>query len=287
MGFEPTVTCATLAFEASSFGRSDTLPRESLDHRGPWTEIRIPQAGAEGQRARKNSVRSAAQSAARTPSITSGRWLRRRSRTTSHRVGGSGLLVAGAVDHPVDAGLDGGARAHRARLQGDDQRAVGQPPAARTGGGPAQGEDLGVRRRVAVRLPLVVGGREQTAVRVEDDGAHRDVAAASRPLGLGEGLPHGGFPGGADGVGGGAGRTGRLRACALHTRNLPARPSGRPRGQRTASSTSEAPSTSAISPSASPGRRARSSPSPTPRSARSPPSPRGPAPAWPSGSPES
>ena len=34
---------------------------------------------------RKNSVRSPAHSCARTPSMTSGRWLRRRSRTTSHR----------------------------------------------------------------------------------------------------------------------------------------------------------------------------------------------------------
>src|SRR5690606_36494454 len=37
VGFEPTVTCATLAFEASSFGRSDTLPRETLQHRGQWS----------------------------------------------------------------------------------------------------------------------------------------------------------------------------------------------------------------------------------------------------------
>ena len=38
-GFEPSVTCATLAFEASSFGRSDTLPRETLQHAGPCSEI--------------------------------------------------------------------------------------------------------------------------------------------------------------------------------------------------------------------------------------------------------
>lgn len=41
-GFEPSVSFPTLAFEASSFGRSDTLPRESLDHAGPWSEIRFP-----------------------------------------------------------------------------------------------------------------------------------------------------------------------------------------------------------------------------------------------------
>jgi hypothetical protein len=75
-GFEPSVTCATLAFEASSFGRSDTLPRETLQHGGLCSEIGI-------QRLRKKSVSKAAHSAASTPSITSGRWLSRRSRTTS------------------------------------------------------------------------------------------------------------------------------------------------------------------------------------------------------------
>lgn len=77
-GFEPSVSLPTLAFEASSFGRSDTLPRESLDHGGPWTEI-----GSQG--VRKKDVRTLAHSCSRTPWMTSGRWLRRRSRTRSQR----------------------------------------------------------------------------------------------------------------------------------------------------------------------------------------------------------
>lgn len=77
-GFEPSVSLPTLAFEASSFGRSDTLPRESLDHGGPWKEI-----GSQG--ARKKDVRTLAHSCSRTPWMTSGRWFRRRSRTTSQR----------------------------------------------------------------------------------------------------------------------------------------------------------------------------------------------------------
>ncbi len=94
VGFEPTVTgYATLAFEASSFGRSDTLPRESLDHPGPWTEIgsrgRSPTwPGVQvspGQRVRKNAVSCSAHSRSRTPAMTSGRWFRRRSRITSQR----------------------------------------------------------------------------------------------------------------------------------------------------------------------------------------------------------
>lgn len=75
-GFEPSVSFPTLAFEASSFGRSDTLPRESLDHLGPGSEI-------SSQSARKNAVSCAEHSSSRTPWTTSGRWLRRRSRTTS------------------------------------------------------------------------------------------------------------------------------------------------------------------------------------------------------------
>ena len=75
-GFEPSVSFPTLAFEASSFGRSDTLPRESLDHAGLWKEIG-------SQPARKKAVSWSAHSGSRTPWTTSGRWLRRRSRTTS------------------------------------------------------------------------------------------------------------------------------------------------------------------------------------------------------------
>ncbi len=86
-GFEPSVSFPTLAFEASSFGRSDTLPRESLDHLGRPSKSDSAQhpagTGTPGQRSRKKAVRRAAQSASRTPWITSGRWLSRRSRTTS------------------------------------------------------------------------------------------------------------------------------------------------------------------------------------------------------------
>jgi hypothetical protein len=44
-GFEPSVSFPTLAFEASSFGRSDTLPGESLAHDVPCSEIGIRGAG--------------------------------------------------------------------------------------------------------------------------------------------------------------------------------------------------------------------------------------------------
>jgi hypothetical protein len=57
VGFEPTEAFTSHAFEACSFGRSDTPPPESLPQR----------------RVRKNSSSRAAHSSSRTPEITSGR----------------------------------------------------------------------------------------------------------------------------------------------------------------------------------------------------------------------
>ena len=50
----------------------------------------------------------------------------------------AGLGVVGAVDQPVDPGEHQGARAHRARLEGDHQRAAGQPPLAQRGSAAAR-----------------------------------------------------------------------------------------------------------------------------------------------------
>ncbi len=73
-GFEPSVTCATLAFEASSFGRSDTLPGESLAESGPRSEIHIAgPLSRDAQRSRKKAVSIDEHSSASTPWITSGR----------------------------------------------------------------------------------------------------------------------------------------------------------------------------------------------------------------------
>ena len=79
----------------------------------------------------KNSSSSAADSSASTPPTTSGRWLSRRSRTTSHSDPTAPAFgVVGAEHQPVHAGQHDGAGAHRARLEGDDQGAAVQPPAA-------------------------------------------------------------------------------------------------------------------------------------------------------------
>ena len=56
---------------------------------------------------------------------TSGRWLSRRSRTTSHSdADGAGLVVVRPEDDPLDPREDRGAGAHRARLERDDERAA-------------------------------------------------------------------------------------------------------------------------------------------------------------------
>ena len=66
--------------------------------------------------------------------------------------------VARPEDDPTDPGRHQRTGAHGARLERDDQRELGEPPPAHAGGGVAQGQDLGMRSRVAGPLPLVVAG---------------------------------------------------------------------------------------------------------------------------------
>src|SRR5699024_5301414 len=89
--------------------------------------------------------------------------------------GGPGLGIHRADDDPSDAGEHDRAGAHRARLEGDHERAAGEVPAARGGGRTAQREDLGVGGGVLVGLAAVPGGGEHGAVGGDDDRADRDV----------------------------------------------------------------------------------------------------------------
>jgi hypothetical protein len=63
VGFEPTVTCATMVFETIRFGRSRIPPGEMLGDRQRLSA--------------KKALRIAAHSCARTPPMTSVEWLRR------------------------------------------------------------------------------------------------------------------------------------------------------------------------------------------------------------------
>src|SRR5262249_13403568 len=59
-----------------------------------------------------------------------------------------------------------------------------QPRGAQRGARGAEREALGMRGRVAPPLDLVVGAREQLAVRTEHDGADRDLVLGLRGAGL-------------------------------------------------------------------------------------------------------
>ena len=107
-----------------------------------------------------------------------------------HAADGSGFRIVGAVDHARDAGVDERAGAHGAGLEGDDQRATQQPPVADAFRGLADGDDLGVRGRVAGDLPEVSPRRYDRAVGVEDHRADRDVSVLCRAIRFGQRQAH-------------------------------------------------------------------------------------------------
>ncbi len=149
-GFEPSVTCATLAFEASSFGRSDTLPRESLAQRGPDAEIHGPRraeaaSGAHGAGPARRLARGRCTRASRR-STTDARGHRRRPRRPQGgRAAGQQGESGGGQPCRKEAAEDGrptGGAAGRAECAGRDGWSA-RPRARRTwrrepvqGGGP-------------------------------------------------------------------------------------------------------------------------------------------------------
>jgi hypothetical protein len=100
-----------------------------------------------------------------------------------------GLEVASADDDARDAGAHQRAGAHRAGLERDDERGVGEAPPPERRCGVAQREHLCVRGGVLVQLALVVPGRHHV-VADHDQRTHGDVAVISRATGLREGQGH-------------------------------------------------------------------------------------------------
>ena len=107
--------------------------------------------------------------------------------------------VRQAVDDAGNAGLDDGPGAHGARLFGDIERSVEEPPVAQRGGGLGDGDHFGVGGGVVQQLALVVcaadnGGQaeRQTGVGVgaDDDAAGGDFAGRGGAFGLAEGESH-------------------------------------------------------------------------------------------------
>ena len=92
------------------FEPTDRLPHHTLSRRAPSATRRLHRGAAyritaQSRTGGEESVSSAAHSSASTPVTTSGRWLSRRSLTTSQsEPDGPALGVDGAVDDAVDPG---------------------------------------------------------------------------------------------------------------------------------------------------------------------------------------
>jgi hypothetical protein len=108
---------------------------------------------------------------------------------------GAAFGVVRSVDEARDAGLDDGAGAHGARLNGDVQRGVGEAIVAEEAGSFAKNDDFGVCRGVAIADSAVAGTGEDLAV-MDEDGADGHFAGFGRRASFDYGLLHeldGGF----------------------------------------------------------------------------------------------
>jgi len=83
--------------------------------------------------------------------------------------------VVGAVDEAGDTGLDDGAGAHAAGLDGDVERGVGEAVVAEQAGGFANDYHFRVCRGVTIANGAVAGTGEDFAV-TDEDGADGDLA---------------------------------------------------------------------------------------------------------------
>ena len=81
---------------------------------------------------------------------------------------GTCLGIGGPIDEVSETGVDHRARAHRARLERDDEGAVVEAPVTDLRGRVAQRQDLGVSCWIAGELALVVARREHVAITHDD-----------------------------------------------------------------------------------------------------------------------
>ena len=139
----------------------------------------------------KNDDRRAAHSAAPTPPVTSSSWLSRGSVQRLYSVPQAparGSLAPKTTRRTLAATRAPAHMGHGSRVT--TSVTLGEPPAAHGGGGVAQGQDLGVRRRVGGTLTLVVPGGDDVPA---DQGDRTDgnlSLLGGRPR-LGQGERHG------------------------------------------------------------------------------------------------
>ncbi len=71
--------------------------------------------------------------------------------------------------------LQARAGTHRARLQGNDQRAIGKIPRTKRPSGLSHGLDLGVRQRIGMRLAQIAPPTNHRSPSVKHDGTDRHL----------------------------------------------------------------------------------------------------------------
>ena len=196
-GFEPAVGgYPTFAFEANTFGRSDTLPRTRI---------------ANSSAATQTSHTKPTHSQIRTQVLEEvchelGAFGFEDAAADLHGVedggvadyveggaAGAGFGFVGSEDDVSDSGANQGAGAHGAGFEGDCEGAVGEAPAVATlGAGLGDGDDFGVAEGVVVGFAAVGAAAEDGAVGAVDDGSDGDVG---RWCGTceGDGFAHHGF----------------------------------------------------------------------------------------------
>jgi hypothetical protein len=102
---------------------------------------------------------------------------------------GTALGIFGTVNEARDAGLDDGAGAHAARLDGDVKGRIGEAVVAEKTSGFAKDDDFGVGGGNAVADGAIAGTGQNLAV-VDDHSADRDFAGLGGGTGLSKSFPH-------------------------------------------------------------------------------------------------
>src|SRR5579875_2809325 len=154
VGFEPTVVLPTHAFEACSFGRSDTPPPDRLpDARTPTTREEL---GQQGRALVLSNPTDHLRTVVESPIA----------QQFPHRTGGTCFRVPRAEHHARHPRQHQRTRAHRARFERHRKRAADELPRAERGPGPTQREDLRVPGRVGVRLPGITATADHRTGRI-------------------------------------------------------------------------------------------------------------------------
>jgi hypothetical protein len=102
---------------------------------------------------------------------------------------GTTLGIFGTVNEARDAGLDDGAGAHAAGLDGDVERGIGEAIVAEKAGGFAKDDDFAVGGGIAVADGAIAGTGQNLAV-VDQHSTDRDFAGLGGGTGLSKGFPH-------------------------------------------------------------------------------------------------